>query len=328
MAVSLTFLEVDKEDEKTVSEKFPDATILDGVLEGEQLIEACKGASVVSCFVHTQFTKEVVEQLSDVKLICSRSVGYNHIDLEACAKNDITVCHVPDYGSHVIAEHVFALLLATVRHISEGDARVESGEFDYKGLRGVSLRGKTLGIVGTGKIGRRVAQIAHGFGMNILAVDMCRVTELQDLLGVEYVELDDLLYRSDVITLHVPALDATKHMINKASIEKMKEGVILCNTARGELIESAALLDALNSGKVQHALLDVMEHERNFEENKALINHESVVPTPPIAFYAEESMRNMYEDCFLSIDQFNSGKQPDHIVHPVVEVCDMPGVQS
>ena len=324
---STVFLEVDSEDKARVQEAFADATIIEGNLEGQELIDACKDAEVISTFINTKMTKEVLEQLPNLKLIATRSVGYNHIDLEACKKQGVTVCNVPDYGSHVIAEHVFALLLSTLRHIPEADARVESGEFDYHGLRGIALRGKTIGIIGTGRIGRRAAQIAHGFGMRILAVDICRVKELEDLLGVQYVALDQMLTESDFVTLHVPALPETEHMINAETLGKMKDGVVIINTARGELIDSGALLDALKSGKVQYALLDVLEHEKNFAENKELIEHPQVVVTPHIAFYADESMRNMYDDVFESIDQWVTGGEPSHTVKPVTVVCDMDGVK-
>jgi|APSaa5957512622_1039677.scaffolds.fasta_scaffold08114_3 D-lactate dehydrogenase len=323
----IVFVAVDKEDASSVSDRFPDAVIHEGVPEGEQLVSACKGAEVVSGFVYTKFTADVLNQLPDLKLLCTRSVGFNHIDLEACAKNGVTVCNVPDYGSHVIAEHVFALLLSTIRHIPEGDARVESGMFDYHGLRGITLRNKTIGIIGTGKIGRKVAQIAHGFGMKILAVDRCRAPEMEDLLGVNYTEMDDLIANSDIITLHIPSLEETYHMIDKKAIKTMKDGVILINTARGELIDSDAILEALQSGKMKYALLDVLEHERNFEENKDLIAEPNAVTTPHIAFYAEESMNNMYDDCFTSIDQFLKGDQPEHVVKVDKIVCDMKGVK-
>lgn len=327
MSNNIIFLEVDDDDASRVKKEFPEAQIKEGVLEGEQLIAACAGAKVVSCFVHTQFTVEVLAGLPDLKLLCTRSVGVDHIDLKACKARGITVCNVPDYGSHVIAEHVFALLLSTIRHIPEGDARMEAGKFDYRGLRGLSLRGKTMGIVGTGKIGRKVAQIAHGFGMKILAVDVCRVMELEDLLGVKYVELPDLLRQSDIITLHVPALPETRHMINDQVVTQLKKGSILINTARGELIDSSALLTGLNAGIIRYALLDVMEHERNFAENEALIMHPNVVTTPHVAFYAEESMNNMYDDCFTSIQTFIAGDEPEHTVQPVEKICDMPGVK-
>lgn len=324
---SILFLEVDKEDAKLVKEKFPDAVISDGILQGKELIEFCKDAEAVSCFINTRFSKDIIENLPKLKLLCTRSVGYDHIDLAACTERGITACNVPDYGSHVIAEHVFALLLSTLRHIPEGHEKVEGGTFDYHGLRGMALRGKTIGILGTGKIGRKVAQIAHGFGMTILAVDQCRTIEIVDLLGVQYVPLETLLSQSDIITLHLPNTKETEHIIDAEAFARMKDGIILVNTARGSLIDSHALLDALKSGKVGYALLDVLEHEQNFSENKELVSHPRVVATPHIAFYADDSMRNIFLNSFLSIEEWLQGKEPEHVVQPLNVVCDLPKVQ-
>jgi len=323
---SIVFLQVDSEDRHSVAERFPNAHIIEGI--PDDIADVCASVEVISSFIGIDWNENLLSQLPQLKLLCTRSVGYNHIDLDYCAKRGITVCNVPDYGSHVIAEHVFALLLSTLRHIPEADKKVESGDFDYHGLRGVTLRGKTLGIIGTGKIGRKTAQIAAGFGMRIVAVDHCRTIELEDLLHVQYVSLEELLRQSDIITLHLPSTEQTHHMIDAEAFSLMQNGVVLVNTARGELIDSAALLNALNSGKVRYALLDVLEHEHNFEENKALISHPGVVSTPHIGFYAEESMRNMYEDCFDAIDAYNAGEQPEHVVHPPTIICDLPKVNT
>lgn len=322
----IVFTEVDREDRPLVEGAFPNAVIQEKILNGEELIAICKDAEAVSCFINTRFSTEIIQNLPKLKLIATRSVGYDHIDVDACKDRGITVCNVPDYGSHVIAEHVFALLLSTLRHIPEGDRTVEGGTFDYHGLRGMALRGKTIGIVGTGKIGRKVAEIAQGFGMDILAVDQCRTIEIVEQLGVRYVSLSELLSQSDIITLHLPDTAETNHMVDAAAFAQMKDGVILVNTARGALIESPALLDALNSGKVAYALLDVLEHEQNFAENKALIAHPQVVTTPHIAFYADDSMHNMYIDTFKSIDQWSAGNEPEHSIHPLTIVCDLPAI--
>ncbi len=323
----MVFLDVDQEDRALVLKRFLDAAVIDRAPAEAEIPSICRDAEIVSTFIRTPFSKGTIGKLPALKLLLTRSVGFDHIDVAACTERGIVVCNVPDYGSHVIAEHVFALLLSTLRHIHEGSARVEGGVFDYHGLRGIALRGKTIGIVGTGRIGRRVAQIAHGFGMKILAVDQCRVTELTDLLGVQYATLEELLGASDIITLHVPETPETKHMIDGRSIALMKDGVILINTARGSLIDSGALLTALQSGKMGHALLDVLEHEQNFEENRTLVSHPRVVTTPHIAFYADDSMRNMYVDCFQSIDQWRASGKPEHVVKPLSIVCDLPGVK-
>jgi D-lactate dehydrogenase len=327
-APSILFLEVDAEDAASVRKHFPDVDIVERVLEGDALVQRAENAAVISCFIHTPFPAEVLRALPKLRLLCTRSVGYDHIDLHACHSMGVMVCNVPDYGSHVIAEHVFALLLSTLRHVPEADTRVHRGVFDYHGLRGMALRGKTIGIVGTGKIGRHVAAIAHGFGMNILAVDTCRTLEIVERFGVRYVSFDVLLAASDIVTLHVPASKETEHMINDAAIAAMRPGSVIVNTARGSLIDSTALLKGLESGKIAHALLDVLEHEQNFTEHRELITHPRVVTTPHIAFYADDSMRNMYLDTFQSIDQWNAGQEPDHVVHPLRVVCDLPGVRK
>ncbi|MDO8648867.1 MAG: NAD(P)-dependent oxidoreductase [Candidatus Peregrinibacteria bacterium] len=328
MAHRTLFLDVEETDRPLVREHFSDAVFAEASLRDEKLIEACKDATIVSCFITTPFPRSVIQKLPKLKLLCTRSVGYDHIDIDACREKDITVCNVPDYGSHVIAEHVFALLLSTLRHIRAGEDRVESGTFDYHGLRGIALKGKTIGILGTGKIGRKVAKIAHGYEMRILATDQCRTVELETELGVQYVSFDELLQQSDILTLHVPGMKETEHLLNAKAFQRMKDGVVLVNTARGSLIDSAALLKALDSGKVAYALLDVLEHEQNFKENETLIKHPNVVTTPHVAFYADDSMRNMYLDAILSIEQWIAGKEPAHVVHPLQIVCDLPGVKK
>ncbi len=324
MVPSIIFFDTEEQDRHLVLEHFPEAIFSDPRLRDEKLIEACKNAEIISVFINTPFPRSVIEKLPHLKLLCTRSVGYDHIDIQACRENNITICNVPDYGSHVIAEHVFALLLSTLRHIRAGEERVESGIFDHHGLRGMALKDKTLGILGTGKIGRKVAKIAHGYEMHILASDQCRTVELEKEFGVQYVSFDELLQKSDIVTLHIPASKETEHLLDAAAFAKMKDGIVLVNTARGSLIDSVTLLSALNSGKVAYALLDVLEHEQNFQENEALIKHPKVVTTPHIAFYADDSMRNMYRASIQSIEQWIAGKEPEHIVLPLHLVCDLP----
>ncbi len=311
-----------------IREQFPDAEIRKEALEGQALIGAAKDAEVVCCFIYSRFTADDLKKLPKLKLLCTRSVGFNHIDLDACRKQGVEVCNVPDYGSHVIAEHAFALLLTALRHVTEAGSKVRKGDFDYHGLRGMALMGKTIGIVGTGKIGAFVAKIAHGFGMKILAVDVCRVLELEEHYGVRYTDLPSLLAQSDVITLHVPALPDTIHMINAQTIAQMKKGVIIVNTARGELVDSAALLAGLESGKVASALLDVLEHEKDFQWNEKLISHPRVIVTPHIAFYADDSMHRMYLDSFQTIHEWQAGHPLQHRITVPKIVCDLPGVRK
>lgn len=317
----IVFLDVEPEDEPRVRKRYPQAQIHPVPQIEEELLACCRDAAVISTFITTSFPRRIIERLPSLRLLCTRSVGTDHIDAAACAEKGIVVCNVPDYGSHVIAEHAFALLLSTLRHITEGDKRVEGGIFRYQGLKGMALMGKTIGIVGTGNIGRAAVRIAHGFGMRILAYDVCRTLELERDFGVQYVELNDLLSASDIISLHVPAMPATYHMLDAAAFARMKKGVIVVNTARGSLIDADALLAALAEGIVAYALLDVLEHEADVHEDRRLVRHPNVVLTPHIAFYTDTSVDKMYEECFQSINQWLAGEQPTHTVEPPTVVC-------
>ncbi len=300
------FLEVEAEDKKLVKEEFPQARIFNKILSEKEIIKQCKEAEVICPFIYSKITRKVIESLSNLKLIITRSVGYDHIDLMAAKEKDIVVCNVPDYGSHVIAEHVFALLLSGLRHIIEGDERVERDKkFYFSGLRGIALKGKNLGIIGTGKIGKNVARIASsGFLMNVFAYD----PNLNKNLALEnhfsYTDLKTIWKESDVITLHCPLLENTKHLINKKSISAMKEGVVIVNTSRGGVIDTGALIQGLKSKKISYALLDVLEHENNIKENKELLELPNVIVTPHIAFYADDSMGKMYSEAFATINSF------------------------
>lgn len=317
----IVFLDVDSHERSRVEAAHPDARFLDADVD---LAKECPDVQILSVFVNTKLTADVIAALPDLRLVCTRSVGFDHIDLGACKERGITVCNVPDYGSHVIAEHVFALLLGTLRHITEGNRRVNEGVFDYHGLKGMALNGKTIGIVGTGKIGRKVAQFAHGFDMRILAQDICIVEELKTKFGVTYVEREQLFRESDIISLHAPSLPQTKGMINAEAIAQMKDGVIIVNTARGSLIDSQALLTGLESGKVAYALLDVLENESlGGEADKALTRHPRVITTPHIAFYADDSVRTMYVDCLESIRTWLNGEKPLHVVQELHVTCDL-----
>ncbi len=325
MTPPIVFLETDAEDVPQVRERLPQARCFTQTITDPEAAAACAEAEVICCMLYSKFDAERLKTCPKLKLLCTRTVGYDHIDLEACRERGITVCNVPDYGSHVIAEHVFALLLSTLRHITEGDARVQRGTFDYHGLRGMALKGKTIGIVGTGRIGRATAEIAKGFGMRMLATDRCRVLELE-AMGMQYVDLETLLAQSDIVSLHVPLLPETEHMINAESLRRTKPGVIVVNTARGGLIDSDALLAALETGHVRYALLDVLEGEKDYAKNKALVTHPRVVSTPHIAFFADDSVKAMYADALESVETWLAGKEPAHVVRPHSKVCDLPGI--
>lgn len=309
------FFEVEKKDVKMLKNAFPKAKIINEPLTPDNA-KKYKKAQVVCTFIYSVLTAETLEALDHLKLIVTRSVGYDHIDLKMAQKMGAIVCNVPDYGSHVIAEHAFALLLSATRNVIEGEERTEKNKFDWKGLRGIAMRGKTLGVVGTGKIGMHVCRIASlGFQMKVLAYDVHPNEDKALDYHFNYVDdLNEIWKQSDFISLHTPLFPSTKHMINSRSIRKMKKGVILVNTARGELIDTPALIKGIKSGKVAEAALDVIEHEKNIQEHEEILHLENVIVTPHIAFYADDSINRMYGESIQSIQQFIEGRE---IVHQV-----------
>jgi D-lactate dehydrogenase len=306
MKENIYFLEVMEEDRSLIYKNFPEAVVINETLSENEIIKRCKDAEVLCVFIHSKISKKAIDSLKNLKLIITRSVGYDHIDLHTAREKRVTVCNVPDYGSHVISEFVFALLLSGLRHIGEGDERVEKKkDFSFTGLRGIALKGKTLGIIGTGKIGRNVARIASlGFLMNVLAYDAYPNKEMAEELHFKYENLENIWKHSDIISLHCPLLEETKHLINKKNISKMKDGVIIVNTSRGGVIDTKALVEAIKSKKVSYAFLDVLEHEENIITDKELINLPGVITTPHIAFYADDSMKKMYEETFATISEY------------------------
>lgn len=300
------FLEVEPEDKALIYKKFPKARIISKTLSEKEIIKQCYSAEILCIFIYSQISKKVIEALTDLKLIVTRSVGYDHINLKAAKEKNIIVCNVPDYGSHVIAEHVFALLLSGLRHVEEGDNRVEHyKKFDFSGLRGMALKEKTLGIIGTGKIGKNVARIGSlGFQMNVIASDPYPDKKAAKENDFKYVTMNNLLKKSDIISLHCPSLPTTRHLINRKTISAMKNGVVIVNTSRGDIIKTADLIKAIKSKKIAYAFLDVMEHENNLKSNTELIDFPNVITTPHIAFYADDSMKKMYAESFKIIKEF------------------------
>ena len=313
---NIYFFEVEDEDRGLVTAKCPNARIFKEPFS-EKNAKACASAEILCGFVHSVFSEESIKKCPNLKLIVTRSVGYDKIDLKYANSLGIAVCNVPDYGSHVIAEHVFALLLASIRNVLEGEDRTAHDLFTWKGLRGIALKGKTLGVVGTGKIGMNVCRIASlGFLMDVIAYDKFPIPSMAREHHFTYVKsLDELLKRADVITLHMPLFEETRHLINKTTIGKMKDGCVLINTARGGLIDTPALVKAIKAKKFSHVALDVIEHEENLKEDKKLLHLPGVIITPHIAFYADDSMKRMYEESLVSIDAFLQDKELRYRVH-------------
>lgn len=283
----------------------------------------------ISVFVDSAVTKNVVEKFSNLKFIAARSTGYDNIDREALKAKGIVLSTVPSYGENTVAEMAFGLLLSLSRKIYEGFDRIrESGNWDVGGLQGFDLRGKTIGVVGTGRIGKHSIMIAKGFGMNVVGYDAYPNESMAKELDFKYLSLDELLTVSDVVTLHVPFLPETDHLMNKERIAKMKKGAVLINTSRGAVVETSALVEALKSGHLGGAGLDVLEEEgvvkdemdflvsgkseghdwKTIIANHVLIDMPNVVITPHNAFNTKEAIERILDTTVDNIAGYLKGK--------------------
>ena len=279
----------------------------------EDTVSLANGFDCICVFVNDTVNKAVIDALCGygIKLIALRCAGFNNVDI-SYAKGKITVVRVPAYSPYAVAEHTMALLLTAVRNTHKAYVRTKSLNFSLNGLVGFDLYGKTIGIIGTGKIGRVFADICKGFGMKILAYDKYPNASL----SVEYTSLSDLFKQSDIISLHCPLNDESYHMINKNSINLMKNGVIIINTSRGALIDSEALLDGIREKKIGGACLDVYEEESElfFEDNSNhIINDDTlallmmmpnVIVTSHQAFFTKEALNNIANTTIENINEF------------------------
>jgi D-lactate dehydrogenase len=212
-----------------------------------------------------------------VRFVATRSSGYDHINLVACRERGIIVCSVPSYGENTVAEHTFALILTLTRRLREVATAERKGRFSFEELRGFDLYGKTLGVIGTGRIGLHVIRLARGFGMEVIAFDSHPSDVTASLLGYTYTSFDEVLRRSHVLSLHVPLTPATVHLLDRDAFAKCRDGVIVINTARGGVIDTEALLEALDSGRVGGAGLDVLEDERVFQKTASRLITDQIV---------------------------------------------------
>ena len=274
--------------------------------EADEIVAAAAGADVLC--MRDQFgqvTADVFDRVPDLKLVVTRSVGYDHIDLEEAKRRGIPVCNVPDYGAHMIAEHAFGLLLAVARNVVTGNNRYKREHlFSDRGLQGIELLGKTLGVVGTGRIGLHSVRIAKGFGMRVMAYDVFENRHAAEEWGFDYAPLERVLAESDAVTLHVALLESTIHLVNAERLAQMKPGAILVNTSRGAVVDTQALKEALRAGQLAGAGLDVLEDEQDTYHDFGDLN---VVVTPHLGWYTDGAVHRILKIALEDIAAFMRG---------------------
>ncbi len=291
--------------------------------ELQENIELAKQYDIVSIFVYSRLDKKVLDQLPNLKMIATRSTGIDHVDGIECKKRNIEVMNVPSYGATTVAEYAMALLLAVAKKIVPAHQSVEEGEFSPEGLTGIDIFGKTLGVVGVGKIGQNVVKMAKGLGLKILAVERNPEPKLAKKLGFKYVSLEECMAQCDFLTLHVPAIPETRHLINMKNIKLMKPGSILINTSRGKVVKTEAIIYGLANEILWGAGLDVTEDEELVESvsmvattrptkddlQEVLSYHllrdrDDVVFTPHNAFNTKEAIGRIVKTTIENINTF------------------------
>jgi D-lactate dehydrogenase len=307
-------------------------SFIEGHLSNENIAKAAE-AEMLVLFIYSRVGRAELAAMPKVKMIATMSTGFDHIDMAACKERGVAVCNVPSYGSETVAEHAMALILALSKKILPSVERTRRGDFTLEGLRTSDLQGKKLGIVGLGRIGSHVAKMARSFGMKVLAFGPHSDPAAAKKLRCKLVGLDELLEKSDIVSLHAPLTPQTHHMINVETIAKMKDGAVIINTARGGLVDAKALVAALDSGKISAAGLDVLEEECNIKEeaqllspdfagecdlktvlaNHILLNRPNVIITPHNAFNSTEALQRIVDATIGNIKAHVGGK-PENLV--------------
>jgi len=285
-----------------------------------------KNTEIIVVFVNSILDKKILDKLPKLKSIATSSTGYDHIDLEECKKRKIKISNVPAYGVNTVAEQAFALILTIARKVYSSVERTKKGKFFFQSLRGFDLQGKTIGIIGTGKIGKHAIKIANGFGMNVIASDPHPDKKYSKQQKFKYVTLNNLLKNSDIITIHAPLNKHTHHLLNSKNMKLIKKGAVLINTARGGLVDTIALDKSLHSGRISAAGLDVLEEEKSLKEEKELLispekfkvvqtdwhlllQHDNVFITPHNAFNTKEAIERIMQTTVENVQAFLKKKQ-------------------
>lgn len=299
----------------------------------EHLLPAQRDFDCLSVFIYSRIKAPLLTEFPQVKLIATRSTGYDHIDTTACRERGIAVTHVPTYGEYTVAEHTFALILSLSRNVHKSYRHAVEGRMDLAMLTGFDLKDKTLGVVGAGRIGMHVIKIARGFGMRVLVYDVRQNLFLAELLNFTYVPLDLLLAESDIISLHAPYTPETHHLVNRERLQQIKRGAILINTARGGLVDTDALIEALDNGQLGGVGLDVLEGEELIKEEQellyapraaealqalvrrsVLLKKDNVVFTPHNAFNSHEALQRILDTTIENVRAWHRGENMNRIV--------------
>ncbi|MBW8242825.1 2-hydroxyacid dehydrogenase [Muricauda oceani] len=287
----------------------------------ESTASLARGTEAISLFTSDDASAVVLEKLKDIgiKYIALRTAGYNNVAVEKAAELGIKVARVPAYSPYAIAEHTMALILALNRKLIRAHNRVRDMNFSLNGLTGFDLNGKTVGVMGTGKIGAILVKILHGFGCNILAYDNSEDGELIEKYGIRYTDCSTICRQADIISLHVPLVPSTKHLIDAKRISLMKPGVMLINTSRGGLVDTKAVIEGLKTGKVGYFGMDVYEEEEGlfFEDHSdeilqddviaRLMTFSNVLITSHQAFLTDTALTNIADTTIHNLDSFEKG---------------------
>lgn len=347
--VIIYFVDIDPGDETFYGECFAEHDLV----SVRRLAEVGDDAEIVSVFIDEPIDEAFLSAHPRMKLVATRSTSIDHIDVAACARHDVLVTHVANYGEVTVAEHTFALMLALSRRLRETMEQPKGRQFSYEATRGFELHGKTLGLLGMGRIGRRVALLAHAFQMHVIAHDIDAPPDLAQRLHFRWAPFDDLLAHSDILSLHSALTPETYHIIDAAALARMKPGAIIINTARGALIDTGALRSALESGHIGGAGLDVLQDERVLRQSAdhviadeivrhlrsdaqaseardadrlreleelmlgdAVLSRSNVVFTPHVAFNTREAVRRMAEATAHNIRAFLDDRPHNLVMLP------------
>lgn len=340
--MKIVFFEVEPWEKEYLKKRLPGMQLyfFGDVLQGKDLSKI-KEVNVLSPFIYSKINTAVIKKLANLKLVATRSTGFDHVDLKAAKAAKVLVANVPTYGENTVAEHTFALILSLSRKIHQSYERTSRGNFSLEGLRGFDLKGRTIGIVGCGHIGQHVVRMAKGFEMKVLVYDIKKNPKLARQLGFHYANLNELLKKSDIVSLHAPYNKATHHIINRKNIKMIKKGALLINTARGGLVDTTALVDGLRSGRLAGIGLDVLEEEkyilkeeaqllsphfgvkgkaslaeylRTIVEGHMLLISDKVIVTPHNAFNSQEALERILDTTIENIKDFAAKKRLKNLV--------------